>query len=91
MLGLGAGWIHTGAARPEVDANTTPSDDLGLRVEAAASAGLAVSAHVSLVGEVGAAWGESIASTRREDGGGTPTVAVPRAYLRAAIACQYSP
>ena len=92
MLGLGVGWVHTGPARPEeTHVSTTSSDDLGVRVEAAASAGLGVSAHISLVGEVGASWGGSIASTRRDNGGATTTVAAPGAYLRAAIACQYAP
>jgi hypothetical protein len=92
ILGIGAGWIHTGAPRPEADANTRSSNDLGARVEAAASAGLALSARVSLVGEIGASWGPSLVSVGRDDRAGAgATVAVPGAYVRAAIACQYAP
>ena len=88
MVGVGAGWVHTGA-NPE-DANTRESNDLGARVEAAASAGLALSAHLSLVAELGASWGLSLASFGRDDRAGS-TLAVPGAYLRGALACQYSP
>jgi hypothetical protein len=90
MLGLGGGWTRTSAPRPEPDVVTAPSDDLSMRVEAAVGAGLALTPRVSLVGELSASRGWSMASAVRADGRG-PVVNVPSGYLRAAFACQYSP
>jgi hypothetical protein len=90
MVGVGAGWIHSATARPEGEVATPSSDDLGVRVEVAASAGLALGPHLSLVGEIGASRGWSLASTRREVAGGA-AVNLPAGYVRAAVACQYAP
>jgi hypothetical protein len=90
-LGVGVGWIHSGAARPEGDVVAPASDDLGIRVELAASAGVALASHLSLVGELGASRGLSMASTRHGASAAGAAVGVPPSYVRAAVACQYTP
>jgi hypothetical protein len=90
MIGLGLGWTHFEGVPPGTDLDAVPSNDLGLRLEVAASAALPISAHVSLVGEVGASWGWSMLSSVRPVAGGV-TPNPPAGHLRAAVGCQYSP
>jgi hypothetical protein len=91
VVGLGLGWIHLGAGRPDDDGSGGPaSNDLGLRAEAAGSISVGVSPHLSLVGELGGSLGWSIATSARARGV-IPATRVPSEFLRIAVACQYSP
>jgi hypothetical protein len=90
MMGLGVGWVHTGPPQGEPDNMSRVSDDLALRWEAAVNAEIPLSAHLSLVGEIGVSLGRSIAASSRA-GGGEVIFDAPTGYLRAAVACQYAP
>ncbi len=90
MMGLGVGWVHTGPPQAEPDTMSRVSDELGLRWEAAVSGGIALTAHLSLVGEIGISLGRSIAASPRANAGDVVFDA-PTGYLRAAVACQYAP
>jgi hypothetical protein len=89
MVGVGLGWIHAESAAFALDLDDVPTD-LGVRVEAAASLAVPLSEHLSLAAEVGASWGRSIASSTGESDDGF-AVRPPAGYLRAGIACQYTP
>jgi hypothetical protein len=90
MMGLGSAWTHSEVLPPGSDLDPVATDAIGLRLEAAAGVGLAVSRHISLIGEVSASLGRSIASIV-PSGTGAFVVSPPAAYLRVGIGCQYSP
>jgi hypothetical protein len=92
LLGFGAGRLH--ADNPNLtdgEADLAGGDDIGLRLEAAASAGLSLSGHLTLVGELGASHAWSLESRTNP---GSPLglrMTAPTNYLRAAVALQYAP
>jgi hypothetical protein len=92
LLGFGVGRLH--ADNPKLidgEADLPGGEDIGLRLEAAASAGLSLSGHLTLVGELGAAHAWSLESGTNL---GSPLglrMTAPTNYLRAAVALQYAP
>ena len=92
LLGFGVARLH--ADNPVLldgEADMAGGDDIGLRLEAAASAGLSLSGHLTLVGELGASHAWSLES--RTNPGSPPglRMTAPTNYLRAAMALQYVP
>jgi hypothetical protein len=92
LLGFGVGRLH--ANNPiliDGEADMPGGDDFGLRLEAAASAGLSLSGHLTLVGELGASRAWSLESRTSPDAPIGLRMAAPTNYLRAALALQYAP
>ncbi len=92
MLGFGLGRLHAGdPAAADGETDMPGGDDVGLRIEAAASAGLALSRHLTFVGELGASHAWSIASRTSAAAMPGQRMTAPANYLRAALALQYAP
>jgi hypothetical protein len=92
MLGFGVGRLHANnpiATDGEVD--MPGGDDVGLRLEAAVSAGLSLNRHLTLVGELGGSHAWSIASHTNPGSIPGATMIPPSNYVRAAVALQYAP
>ena len=90
-MGLGPTWTHTRALLPGNDVDMpVVGDAIGLRLEAAASFGLAISRRFWLVGDVSASLGRSLSSSNTAGADrviGNP----PPGYLRIGMGCQYAP
>jgi hypothetical protein len=92
LLGFGVGRLH--ADNPNLidgEADMPGGEDLGLRMEAAASAGFSLSRYLTLAAELGAAHAWSIESRTSPAAMLGMRMLAPTNYLRAAIALQYTP
>jgi hypothetical protein len=91
MMGLGAGWTHSRAVIPGSDSDQVVAGNaFGLRLEAAAGMGFALSRHLWLVGDVSVSLGRSGASSP-VSGGDAVILNPPPGYLRIGMGCQYAP
>ena len=92
MLGFGVGRMHANnPVLADGEADMPGGDDFGLRLEAAASAGLALSGHLTVVGELGASHAWSLVSRTSPDAMPGLRMTAPTNYMRAAVALQYAP
>ena len=92
LLGFGVGRLHgDNPILKDGEADMPGGDDFGLRLEAAASAGLSLSGHLTLVGELGAAHAWSLETRTSPDAMPGLRMTAPTNYLRAAVALQYAP
>jgi hypothetical protein len=92
LLGFGVGRLH--ADNPilnDGEADMPGGDDFGLRLEAAASAGLSLSGHLTLVSELGASHAWSLETRTSPQAMPGLRMTAPSNYLRAAVALQYTP
>jgi hypothetical protein len=92
LLGFGVGRLHgNNPILKDGEADMPGGEDFGLRLEAAASAGLSLSGHLTLVGELGAAHAWSVKTQTSPEAMPGLRMTAPANYLRAAVALQYVP
>ena len=92
LLGFGVGRLHgNNPILADGEADMPGGDDIGLRLEAAASAGFSLNRHLTLVGELGASHAWSMVSRTSTEALPGQRMTTPTNYLRAALALQYTP
>jgi len=92
LVGFGVGRLHTNdPVLSDGEADRPGGDDIGLRLEAAASAGFALTRRLTLVGELGASHAWSLASRTSPEALPGLRMTAPTNYLRGALALQYTP
>ena len=90
-MGIGPTWTHTRALRPDDDMDMpVVGNAIGLRLEASAGFGLAITRSFSLVGDVSASLGRSLASSHTA-GADRVIGSPPPGYLRIGMGCEYAP
>lgn len=91
-LGFGVGRIHANDPNlSDGEADMPGGDDVGLRLEAAASIGRPLNRHLMFVGELGASHAWSIVSRTSPAALLGMRMTAPSNYVRAAVALQYTP
>jgi hypothetical protein len=92
LVGFGVGRLHgNDPIRADGETDMPGGDDIGLRLEAAASAGFSLNRHLTLVGELGASHAWSMVSRTSTDALPGERMTAPTNYLRGALALQYTP
>lgn len=92
LLGFGVGRLHgNNPILTDGESDMPGGDDIGLRLEAAASAGFSLNRHLTLVGELGTSHAWSMVSRTSTAALPGQRMTAPTNYLRAALALQYTP
>jgi len=92
LVGFGVGRLH--GDNPNLtdgEADMPGGDDIGLRLEASASAGFSLSRRLTLVAELGAAHAWSLVTRTSPEALPGQRMTAPSNYLRGALALQYTP